>query len=47
MDFPPELIAFVRENRERLDHLLFDVGYDYRMENGKIQIVKSADYGFF
>jgi hypothetical protein len=47
MDFPPELIAFVRENRERLDHLLFDVGYDYRMENGKIQIVKSAYYGYF
>lgn len=45
--YPDEILEFVRENRPRLDHLLFDVGFDYRMTDGRIEIVKSAYYGFF
>lgn len=47
MGYPEELLAFIRGNRHRLDHLFFDVGFDYRMNDGRIEIVKSAYYGFF
>ena len=47
MNFPPAQIAFVEHHRPRLDHLLYDVGFDYRMENGAIRILKSAWYGVF
>jgi len=45
--FPKSLIEFARINRNQLDHLLFDVGFDYIMEDKKIKILKSAYYGFF
>ncbi|MFW6237323.1 MAG: hypothetical protein ACOC3F_02955 [Desulfosudaceae bacterium] len=45
--YPESIIRFVAENRARLDHLLFDVGFDYRMENGSLVIPKSAYYGTF
>lgn len=45
--YPDPIIRFVEENRGLLDHLLFDVGFDYRMENGALVIVKSAYYGTF
>lgn len=32
---------------DRLDHMLYDVGFDYRMEAGRLQIIKSAYYGVF
>ncbi len=47
MQFPAEQIAFVEQHRAGLDHLLFDVGIDYRMENGVLKILKSAYYGVF
>lgn len=47
MAYPAALIEFIERNRSRLEHLLFDVGFDYRMKNGRIDIVKSAYYGFF
>ena len=43
----PELVAFVREHRSRLDHLLFDVGLDYRAQDGRVEILKSGYYAFF
>lgn len=45
--YPDPVIAFVRDNQENLDHLLFDVGFDYRMENGALRLLKSGYYGVF
>ena len=47
MHFPPALVNYVEANRQYLDHLLFDVGVDYRMHNGEIQRLKAAYYGVF
>ncbi len=45
--YPPPLVAFVREHAGRLDHLLFDVGFDYRMEERRLTVLKSGYYGVF
>lgn len=47
MQFPTEQIAFAEQHRAGLDHLLYDVGIDYRMENGVFKVLKSAYYGVF
>ena len=47
MGYPQELVAFIEENRGSLDHLQYDVGYDYRMEGGDFVILKSGYYGVF
>ncbi len=47
MDFPREEVEFVRQNAGRLDHMLYDVGFDYRVEDGVLRVVKSAYYGTF
>ena len=47
LDYPAGLVGFVEENRAKLDHLLFDVGFDYRVENGDLRIIKSGYYGVF
>lgn len=46
-DYPEPIVAFVREHRLQLDHLRFDVGVDYRMENGRLRSLKSGYYGVF
>jgi hypothetical protein len=45
--YPPAVTEFVRINRSNLDHLLFDVGFDYRMEGDQLRIIKSGYYGVF
>jgi len=45
--YPQEHVSFVERNRDRLDHMLYDVGFDYRVEDGALKIVKSAYYGVF
>lgn len=45
--FPAAQIDFVEKHRAELDHLLYDVGIDYRMENGRLKVLKSAYYGAF
>ena len=45
--YPAPVVAFVRENLDRLDHLLFDVGIDYRMEGDRVAVLKSGYYGVF
>jgi hypothetical protein len=45
--YDKELIFFVEENRGRLDHLEYDVGFDYRMDGDKVVILKSGYYGTF
>jgi hypothetical protein len=47
MRFPTPLLSFMQENRSRLDHLLYDVGFDYRMDGNDLIILKSAYYGIF
>ena len=43
--FPAELVTFAEDHRGELDHMLYDVGLDYAVEDGKLRIVKSAFYG--
>ncbi len=47
MRYPGELVSFIEENKSKLDHLLYDVGYDYRMEGKDLRILKSGYYGIF
>lgn len=47
MAMPAALRDYIRANQAQLDHLLFDVGIDYRMEDGEIRFLKSAYYGVF
>ena len=45
--YPADFRAFVQSNRSRLDHLLFDVGVDYRVVNNQPQFLKHGIYGIF
>jgi hypothetical protein len=45
--YPQPIFEFVSGNRRNLDHLLFDVGFDYRMEDGALVVLKSGYYGVF
>jgi len=45
--YPDAIVSFVRQNRANLDHLRFDVGFDYRMAAGRLAILKSGYYGVF
>ena len=45
--FPGDHVKFVENSRDKLDHLLFDVGFDYTMVDNAITITKSAYYGVF
>ena len=47
LGWPAAMIEYVAHHQQRLDHLLFDIGFDYRVENGQFTITKSACYGFF
>ncbi|HOG08372.1 MAG: hypothetical protein PHV00_08140 [Syntrophales bacterium] len=47
LDYPRSLCSLVERNRSRLDHLLYDVGFDYRMESDRLRIEKSGYYGIF
>jgi len=45
--YPAPIVDFVRANRDNLDHLLYDVGYDYRTHGTEVEIIKSGYYGIF
>jgi len=47
LNYPSEIISFIRGNRSSLDHLLYDFGIDYTLKNGRMEIVKSGYYGTF
>ncbi len=47
MGYPAEICRFVEDRRSDLDHLLYDVGFDYRMEGDNLVILKSGYYGVF
>jgi hypothetical protein len=44
---PDNHVRFIAEHRKSLDHMLYDVGLDFRVQDGSLQIVKSAYYGVF
>ena len=46
-DYPQPMVSFVDQRRGELDHLLYDVGFDYRLERGRLRILKSGFYGIF
>jgi hypothetical protein len=43
--FPADLVNFAKEYRNGLDHMLYDVGIDYVVENGAVKVLKTAFYG--
>lgn len=45
--YPAEIRRMVRENRASLDHLRYDVGVDFRIEDGEMRVLKSGYYGVF
>lgn len=45
LDYPAPVRAFVREHRAMLDHLLFDVGFDYVGQGDALRVLKSGYYG--
>jgi hypothetical protein len=47
LDYPKEIINFIESNKNKLDHLIYDVGFDYVMEENKLKIIKSGYYGTF
>lgn len=47
MGYPEEIYSFVETHRAELDHLLYDVGFDYRVEGDSVVILKSGYYGTF
>jgi hypothetical protein len=47
LNYPKATISFIEENKAKLDHLLYDAGYDYRMEGTELVILKSGYYGIF
>jgi len=47
LQYPASVVEFVEEHRSRLDHLLYDVGFDYVTEGASVRIVKSGYYGVF
>jgi hypothetical protein len=47
LNYPKEIVSMVETHRANLDHLLYDVGLDYRVEDGELRILKSGYYGVF
>ena len=47
MAYPDAIVSFIEERRHQFDHLLYDVGFDYRLRNGNLAILKSGYYGYF
>ncbi len=47
LEYPAAIVEFVEQNRSMLDHLLFDVGIDYRCEGSDVMFLKSGYFGVF
>jgi hypothetical protein len=45
--YPEATIDFVESHCHMLDHLTFDVGFDYTMRDGRLVTLKSGYYGVF
>ncbi|MCA9198363.1 MAG: hypothetical protein KDA87_12525 [Planctomycetales bacterium] len=47
LDYPRQMIAFVESQQNKLDHLLYDIGFDFVADGAELQVVKSGFYGVF
>jgi hypothetical protein len=45
--YPDDFQHFVRSHQNELDHLLYDVGIDYRINDNAVHAVKTGFYGVF
>jgi hypothetical protein len=45
--YPGEFVKFIDTHARSLDHLLYDVGIDYRIDDSGLLILKSGIYGIF
>ena len=45
--YPRHMTEHIKNNKDELDHLLFDVGFDYKTKDGRLIIIKSGYYGTF
>ena len=46
-DYAPALVTYVRANKERLDHRLWDLAFDFVPKNGSapdIELMRTAFY---
>jgi hypothetical protein len=46
-DYPRPIVDFFETRRASLDHLLYDVGIDYRVEGSQVRALKSGYYNVF
>jgi len=44
-EYPCGIIDFIEENKKNLDHLLYDIGFDYKLNQNMFTIIKSGYYG--
>lgn len=44
---PLALVRYISDNRDKLDHMLYDAGMDYIMDGDHIRILKTSYYGVF
>jgi hypothetical protein len=47
LQYPRSTVDFVQQHRHLLDHLTFDVGFDYTLRDGRLTALKSGFYGVF
>ncbi|MCA9123580.1 MAG: hypothetical protein H6822_18205 [Planctomycetaceae bacterium] len=47
LNYPQPIIDFTEHNRAKLDHLLYDVGFDYTAKGNQLDVIKSGYYGVF
>jgi hypothetical protein len=47
LNYPTAITEFVTRHRHKLDHLLYDVGFDYRARGKELEFLKSGYYGVF
>lgn len=47
MGYPVAITGFIEAHRGELDHLLYDVGFDYHTQGNDLIVLKSGYYGYF
>lgn len=47
LHYPRSIVEFVTRHKSKLDHLLYDVGFDYTTQGDKLVLLKSGYYGVF
>ncbi|WP_415900003.1 hypothetical protein [Neptuniibacter sp. QD48_11] len=48
MRYPEPILGYVKASMNELDHMLYDVGVDYKMlPDGQIEVLKTSYYGIF